>query len=228
MALSHYRYVFLITYARSGSTLLMSLLNHCEGVCIRGENRATLLHLFRAQAALNDTAARGRNGRQQARDRPWFGAGSVRPAQFRRQLLNSYVAQVLVPPAGTRITGCKEIRHDHPFVDDAEFAAYVQFLIKSFPQARLVFNSRRVEDVCQSAWLRQRPRAKVAAMVATCERRFATALATHPAHCFHVDYDCFTADPQRYEALFAFLDLPYDPTRVAQVLAKPLAHQPQR
>ncbi|MEP4037166.1 sulfotransferase [Pseudophaeobacter sp.] len=228
MPLDSYRYIFIVTYARSGSTLLMSLLNHCDGTCIRGENRATLYHLYRATEALRDTFRRGQSGRQEERDRPWFGAHEVRPARFRRQLLASFVSAGLNPPPGTRITGCKEIRHHHPFHDDADFAAYIAFLLENFPGAKIVFNSRDLGAVRQSAWLKNRPPKQVETMVKTCERRFKAAQAAHPAQCFWVDYDAFTAQPQRYGALFEFLDLPYDPKRIAQVLHKTLDHQPQK
>lgn len=206
----------------------MSLLNHCKGVCIRGENRATLYHLYRACAALRDTFRRGQSGTQDAQDRPWFGAHAVRPARFRRQLLAAFVAEVLTPPKGTRITGCKEIRHHRPFRDDADFAAYIQFLLDSFPQARIVFNSRDLDAVSQSAWLKTRPYSEVETMVKTCERRFQAALKSHPQQCFWVDYDAFTAAPQRYGALFDFLGLPCDFNQIDQVLHKRLDHQPQK
>ncbi|MEP2716303.1 sulfotransferase [Pseudophaeobacter sp.] len=228
MSLNRYRYIFIVTYARSGSTLLMSLLNHCEGVCIRGENRATLYHLYRASEALRDTYRRGQSGRQDDPDRPWFGAQEVRPARFRRQLLNGFVSQVLSPPKGTMVTGCKEIRHHRPFRDDADFAAYIAFLIAHFPQVRIVFNSRNHGDVRHSAWLKTQPRARVETMLQTCERRFRAALKAHPAHCFWVDYDACIAQPARYRPLFEFLDLPYQPALIAQVLHKPLDHKPQK
>lgn len=228
MILNSYRYIFIVTYARSGSTLLMSLLNHCADVCIRGENRATLYYLYRSTEALRDTFRRGQSGGQDAPDRPWFGAHEVRPARFRRQLLNSFVAEGLNPPPGTRITGCKEIRHHHPFRNDADFAAYITFLLAHFPQARIVFNSRDLSAVSQSAWLKNRPQEQVETMVRTCERRFRAALKAHPRQCYWVDYDACIAAPQRYGALFEFLDLPYDPTLVAQVLHKKLDHHPRK
>lgn len=228
MPLNRYRYIFIVTYARSGSTLLMSLLNQSPGTCIRGENRATLYHLYRACAALQDTFRRGQNGRQDAPDRPWHGAGAVRPARFRRQLLAAFVSQVLAPPPGTQVTGYKEIRHHHPFSDDADFAGYIRFLLEQFPQAKIVFNSRDLAAVRQSAWLKNRPPGQVETMVKTCERRFRAALKAHPAQCFWVDYDACIAEPQRYAALFQFLDLPYDPAQIAQVLHHPLTHRPQK
>ena len=224
MPLSDYRYVFVVTYARSGSTLLMSILNQGHDVCLRGENKATLYHLYRAIDAGIDTARRGKNGRQTQQDMPWFGAHEVKPVRFRNQLLNAFVSTVLTPPEGTRVTGFKEIRHESAFMNDEDFAGYVSFLLTSFPDARIVFNSRDAAAVGKSAWLKDRPTTAVEKMVSTCDRRFATALQAHPDRCFLVKYEDFTADPSRYEALFAFLNLPYTPEVITRVLEKPLRH----
>ena len=39
-------HVFVMTYGRSGSTLLMGLLNSIPGYLIRGENRHAMRHLY--------------------------------------------------------------------------------------------------------------------------------------------------------------------------------------
>ncbi len=39
-------YLFIVTYGRSGSTLLQGILNSIPGYLIRGENRAALFHLY--------------------------------------------------------------------------------------------------------------------------------------------------------------------------------------
>ena len=41
-------FVFVVTYGRSGSTLLQNVLNTIPGYCIRGENANTLAHLAKA------------------------------------------------------------------------------------------------------------------------------------------------------------------------------------
>ena len=109
-------------------------------------------------------------------------------------------------------------------MDDAGFAGYVDFLLKTFPEARIVFNTRNADSVAQSAWLKEKPAAAVHRMVETCDRRFKDALKAHPDRCFLVEYEAFTADPGRYGELCGFLDLPYVPEKIAQVLEKPLLH----
>ena len=218
------RHVFIITYARSGSTLLQSVLNSTPGVVIRGENGGVLFHLFKAFDAARATARRGRGKLQRQPDRPWFGAGDVRPQALRKALVNGFVRTVLNPPEGTRVTGFKEIRHTPFFMSDDEFAEYVAFLLDAFPGSRLVFNSREAESVSRSGWLKERDPERVIRDVRACDRRFAAAMAQHPERCFHVQYEDFVADPGLYGRLFDFLDLPHDAERVKAVLEKPLTH----
>ncbi len=217
-------YVFIITYARSGSTLLQAVLNSTPGVVIRGENGGVLFHLFKAVDAARATARRGRGKLPQNPDRPWFGAGDVRPQALRKALVASFVRTVLNPPEDARVTGFKEIRHTPFFMSDDEFAEYVAFLLDSFPASRVVFNSRDATSVSRSGWLKQRNPERVIRDVQACDRRFAAALARHPERCFHVQYEDFVADPGRYAELFGFLDLPWDADRVKAVLEKPLTH----
>lgn len=224
LSLADYRYIFVVTYPRSGSTLLMHLLNQAPGVCLRGENEAALAHLFKACQAIAGATKRKRVPRTADTDNPWFGVHDIKPQKFRGRLLNSFVATVLTPPAGTHITGFKEVRHGPHFMNDTEFADYVDFLLSDFPGARIVFNTRNAGDVSKSGFFRERPSASVLKTVETCDRRFAAALAAHPDRCFHVSYERFVADPDLYEGLFSFLDLPYDAARVAAVLDKPLVH----
>ena len=59
MILSDYSYIFIVTYAKSGSTLLQSLINAAPGVDIKGENTNALYHLYKSYASLALTAERG-------------------------------------------------------------------------------------------------------------------------------------------------------------------------
>ena len=103
-------YVFVVTYARSGSTLLQALLNACPGVQIRGENNSALYHLYRAIAAV-EAAKKDHGGPLSVPpDEPWHGAGLMKPKAFEGRLLQGFVRRVLAPDAETRVTGFKEIR----------------------------------------------------------------------------------------------------------------------
>ncbi|PQO21824.1 hypothetical protein C2I36_16295 [Rhodobacteraceae bacterium WD3A24] len=137
--LDRLRFVFIVTYGRSGSTLLQSLLNSAPGVMLRGENGNALFHVFRAWKVLEDTAFRGRTSFQSDPDRPWFGAADVAPAKFRDAALRAFVSDVLAPPASARVSGFKEIRYGKDSMNDTEFSGYMEFLLEQFPMARIVF-----------------------------------------------------------------------------------------
>jgi len=63
--------VLIITYDRSGSTLLQGILNSIDGCLIRGENNGFCLHLFLAQ----QHPERHSNG-------VWYGAGLFNQTAF--------------------------------------------------------------------------------------------------------------------------------------------------
>src|SRR5690606_25377377 len=100
-------YVFIVTYGRSGSTLLQGLLNSIPGYLIRGENAGTLESLHD-----NFRKVEERLGNVKGADptNPWFGMDQYSPEQaaasYRRHLQQVF----LKPEDDTRVTGFKEIR----------------------------------------------------------------------------------------------------------------------
>lgn len=224
MTLDDYRFVFIVTYARSGSTLLQSLINTAPGVQLRGENMGALLHIFRACNALHETALRGRKDQTAEVDNPWFGAGEIEVQGACRQMLNLFLRRVLKPQPGVAVTGFKEIRH-LPFhiPRDEEFAAYADFLLERFPRARIVCNSRDATAVSRSAWLRNEDPQRIGKAVRAADDRF-RALAARSERCLHMQYEDYVASPAPLQEMFDFLELPFDAARVQAVLDKPLTH----
>lgn len=221
--LDRWRFVFVLTYARSGSTLIQSLLNAAPGVLIRGENNNALYHMHRAVAGLD--AAKTQHGkRATAPDTPWFGAELLTPRKTRTRLLRSFVDTVLQPGDATRVLGFKEIRHAPFYMTDDDFTAYGDFLLDAFPGARIVFNSRDADAVSRSGWLSRQNPDQVKRNVAACDRRFAAFAATHPDSCLHLRYEDYVADHGIARTLYDFIDLPYDPQAVEAVFSKPLDH----
>src|SRR5215213_881342 len=68
-------YVFVVTYGRSGSTLLMGLLNSIPGYLVRGENWDALHHLFEFHRTLEDGSRKWDRARLRQRTHPFYGAG---------------------------------------------------------------------------------------------------------------------------------------------------------
>ena len=218
-----YRYIFVITYARSGSTLLQSLINSAPGVLIRGENGNAAYHMHRMHKALHDTRKRGHNPRTQAPDNPWFGAGEIKPRRMAARLLNGFVSDVLAPDEGITVTGFKEVRHSPAFMNEEQFQDYMDYLLENFPGARILCNSRDGEKVSQSGFLKARNAENIQRNVRVSDGWFKT-LCARSDRCLHMQHEETVANPDRLREMFGFLDLPYDADQVRAVLDKPLTH----
>lgn len=220
-----FAHVFVITYGRSGSTLLSGLLNLVPGTLVRGENHGTLKHLYRAVRAVEHTLAQPRTGDDDKPIEPWFGARYVNPAAFRTALLAAFRDDVLVPPPGIQLLGFKEISHRlRDFPEEAEFLDFVSFLSEAFERPCFIFNVRRHADVARSAWWADESNAT--RELAELDRRFRLAADRHADISAWVDYDRIVADPASLRSLYDFLGAPFDEAAVRAVLATRHSYQP--
>ena len=212
-------YLFVVTYGRSGSTLLQGVLNSIPGYLVRGENRQALRHLWE----FHRTAAQERQRQRRSQEKRGLEPGShtasdaffgidefpVRRslAGIRRLALDT----ILRPGPDTRVTGFKEIRWA-----DEDVAAYVEWLQRVFPGARFVFNTRDLDDVSQSKWWAGHPGARdELRAVETRLLELATSLGEAG---FRVHYDDYAADPSRLRPLFEWLGEEYDEARLRAVM----------
>lgn len=221
--IENYRYLFLLTYGRTGSTVLNRVLNSIPGYLIRGENQNALFQLFRYLRAVR--AARFDYVRAEVGpEHPWYGASGIRHRRIETETLKGFVRNVLRPQADSRVIGFKEIRHTRFEMTDAEFRAYADFLVETFPGARLVFNKRAWEDVARSGWWSRMPGQKVEDLVGNADQRFRAVSEAHPDQCFEIDYESYAENVQGLAPLFSFLGEPFEAERVAQVMAQRLTH----
>ena len=218
-------HLFIVTYGRSGSTLLQSLLNSIDGYCIRGENYAALMHLCRAWEVIADgEAMRGHrtDGAPTGPDHPWYGAELVDPEALGHALAGVFTREVLRPPPGTRIAGFKEIRFR---VFRAQLERYVDFLTRFFPGARFIFNTRDHDAVARSGWWAQMPAEQVRRKLAGAEEGFARMRAVlDPARHITLHYDDYAGRPEALRPLFDWLGEPFDAARVGRVIERRLTH----
>lgn len=221
-------YVFIVTYGRSGSTLLQNVLNSIDGYCIRGENNNSLFHLARAWTAIQDSdPMRGmrRSGAASAQTHPWYGAEMIDPEIYGRSLANVFVREVLNPPSDARVAGFKEIRfHIH----GPQFRSYLNFIHEFFPKARFVFNTRDHDAVVKSGWWANMEPETVRETLSGAERLFARYLEEYPERGLRMHYDDYVGEPQALGRLFDFLGERYDETMVRQVMETRLTHLKSR
>lgn len=208
-----YNFVFIFTYGRSGSTLLMGLLNSMPHYCIRGENNNLLHRLYWSCDALYGALASPSAKNAASPTNPWFGLDKTNPGRFAERLIDAFVDEVLVPGPNHTTLGFKEIRFSQHEVPD--FEAYMAFVRRSFPGCKIIFNHRNLADVAASKWWATMPAAPE--KLKFIEDRF-DSVPSGP-NVFHFHYDQIDDDLEHVRQLFAFLGERFDEQAVREVLS---------
>jgi hypothetical protein len=209
---SHLGYLFIVTYGRSGSTLLQGILNSLPGYLIRGENRSALYHLFQFHGRCLQEAERVRKeGTVLDQTDAFFGMDEYPEHVAISRLRDVARDTIMRPNPDTRVTGFKEIRWHQEDVTD-----YVTFLRTVFPGARFVINTRDHESVLQSRWWRRTPDAP--ATLARMEHTILSLGDLLGDDAFRVHFDEYTADPHKLRPLFTWLGEEFDVERVQEVM----------
>lgn len=209
--MSDLSYLFVVTYGRSGSTLLSGLLNAIPGYLVRGENEDALRHLWDYHRSLVTQKAE-RSGTR-ARTHPFYGIGDVPVPKLLAGTRRLVTDTLLRPKDDTRVVGFKEIRWWREDV-----AEYVAWLREVFPGARFVVNTRDHAAVLASAWWRKGDPVEKAAHLADVERRLLALAADLGDAAYRTHYDEFVADPTVLRGLYEWLGEPWDEAAVRAVL----------
>ncbi len=216
--------VFIVTYGRSGSTLVQNLLNALPGACIRGENENLLAPLARGWDMLRHSEQVARmqaEAKATGPANPWFGFEEVTPARFGTAMAQSFTETVLRPSPETRIAGFKEIRwHNDPLL----FPVMLDFLRAFFPHAHILFNLRDHASVCRSGWWKTMNPARVTRILAEAEALYADYAARNPGATLSLRYEEYVQGPAAWQPLFTYLGEPFDAALVETVLARKLTH----
>lgn len=210
--------VFIVTYGRSGSTLLQGILNSIEGYHIRGENLNALVPLFKSYKRIR--RSRFEFGKDRLNEKnPWYGADGLDHVTYGAALAETFISQVLRPMPGTTVTGFKEIRYGGmDFAKVEEAVEYLQFIRDSFPRARFIFNERNIDDVIDSAWWKGRSDARDT--VKELLNRMQLMYEPHKDVSMWVNYDDYVNNVANLQPLFHFLEEPFDKERILNLMAK--------
>ena len=200
-------YLFVMTYGRSGSTLLQGILNTLPGYLIRGENSGALRGLYDFHTTCASEADHRNPERTERTTMPFFGITGYRREEALAAIRKLVVENLLRPAPDTRVTGFKEIRWGY-----ADLGEYVAFLRLVFPGARFLVNTRDLDDVARSKWWAKRENA-LETLEKTQDRILSVAGDLGEAS-YRVHYDEYAADPTTLRGLHDWLGEPFDLERV--------------
>lgn len=208
------QFLFIVTYGRSGSTLLQGILGSTPGFLIRGENRAALYHLFKHYEVCRSERQRNTRGEALGARHPWFGIDAYPEGLALRDMRALVLDSIIRPQPDSRVVGFKEIRWQQK--DLKEYVAFIQQL---FPGARFVFNTRAHEDVAKSKWWADGPNPLAEVKrVETLQSELADSLGDNV---YRVHYDDYVKEPWVLRGLFEWLGEDFDEDRVRWVMAQP-------
>lgn len=218
-----FKSVLIVTYGRSGSTLLQGLLNSIDGCLVRGENHNMCHGLFQTYSAMLQSSLEHVGTEVNAPTNPWFGAKLLEPESFLGDCRRIVRQQLLAneDESSVRCLGFKEIRY--PGVD--RLPDYLDFLGRIFPETAFLFLTRDHESVSKSAWWKNIRPAEVKRRLNVFETDVRD-WAKGRRDVFAIDYSDLSAHSARVGELFSFLGAAYDRDAVAAVLARPHSYAP--
>jgi hypothetical protein len=142
-------FILPISIGRTGSTLLMGLLNSFSGVLVRGENNLFCYDLMKSVAQLEGSLEQSGG---QSTD-PWFGTEEIDIDRYITNLRQSVVREL----EGSRNMahelkwiGYKEIRYFDLGEDD--LFKFIVFLDRFFPNVHFIHHTRDYSEISNSGW----------------------------------------------------------------------------
>ena len=218
-----YKNLVIVTYGRTGSTLLLGILNSIPGLRVLGENAGAFRHLFEY---LNAIKTVGKHKNTDLPTSPFFGAGQLDQEAIKttvRQAIDTYFAAARQEP-GVTCVGFKDVRY---FEYHSDLVAYLEFLEEMLDDPAFVFLWRDHADVMQSGWWKSEDRIAAADTLKKVERQ-AAAFAAGRSNCIEIDYTDLVSATPKLEALHDFLGADFETDRVSRILSFPHSYDPTR
>lgn len=221
----NYSSVLIITYGRTGSTLLQGILNSVDDCLVRGENYNFCYGLFEAYEALTNTRAEfGKSAKAEEVTFPWFGAANFDEQKFLADARQLVLRQLC--PEGSRpaCIGFKEIRYLRQYLTGTQkdqrprLHEYLDFLQRLLPNPAFLVLTRDHEEVTKSGWWREMSPEQVIEQINAFEHSVG-AYAAANTNVFSITYRDLVERSERLREMFAFLGAEYDEERLGEVLA---------
>jgi hypothetical protein len=188
------RFVFVVTYGRSGSTLVQGLLNTIPRTLVRGENNLFIWPLYQSMVLVREFKRQFGGPASSSVTSAFYGLRAMRPAHFAAATRDLVVKQLLGPARRSRfdVIGFKEVQWHR--IGRDEQADFFDFMDEAFPDAKYVLNRRRHEDVLESGFWQGRRPDRAARAVARVEEIQEHLRTTRPERIFDTRYEVLTGD----------------------------------
>ncbi len=195
-----HNHLFIVTYGRTGSTLLLGILNADPQIRIMGENSGLFQEIWHSLKTLGDLRKQSLNIDEDTplHPHPYYGATSF-PFELFRTELTGLLGRFLPDDPSITTTGFKEVRYDMPDLEN-----YLDFLKSHFANTRFVFLTRDHDAVINSGFYKNVHPDHLRDYLCVIEQRFQNYAASDPAESFQITYkDLMSFD--RIRELFSFI-----------------------
>jgi hypothetical protein len=144
--------VFVVTYGRSGSTLVQGLLNSLPRTLMRGENNFYVLPLYRAMASVRAFRKQHMKHNPKGSHTAFYGLHEIKPASFVTSTHDLMTRHMLgsVPPSEVDVLGFKEVLWHRVRPEETE--GFFDFFDQVFPGCQYVLNERDLDKVVGSGF----------------------------------------------------------------------------
>jgi hypothetical protein len=208
--------LLIITYGRSGSTLLTGILNSIDRCLIRGENNNFIEGFYDAYTKI-ESARQMRTGDRTTQ--AWYGIQDI-DTEFFLESTKNLTKKLLFGRelySDFDLYGFKEIRYFEMDID--KLSGYLNFLKKVFPKSCFIFNRRDLDEVCKSSWFADRSintvKKKLIAFESACDEF----IAKNPDSSIVVNYNrIIDLSSGEIKNLFDFIEQPYDREKIDSIL----------
>lgn len=223
-------FLLIVTYQRSGSTLLQSILNNHPDFDIKGEVNNALLGIWSAYKSIKTSKIHVNTKKGSDVDWPYYSAESFEEEVFFAKSLQAFIDSCILVNGlkkdaflskNISYRGFKEVKYEEFGEDLHDFLDKVTSLI---PNCKIVFNFRELEDVSKSAWNINKNKKNLIDSLKDFEERCVDYYSKNKKKCYLLNYDSYINDPSKLIDLFSFLEVELKASVVENFLNKKLSH----
>ncbi|MCD6003899.1 sulfotransferase [Halomonas sp. IOP_6] len=213
-----FQHVLIVTYGRTGSTLLQGLLNDVDKTIVRGENFNFCFGLFKSYQSLKKLLKdQGQNG--ESPSKPFYGSFSFDEDKFLKSSYELLKEQLGIPPS-CDFWGFKEIRYTPNGLEDKwgyKLKEYLAFLNILLPNTAFIFLTRDHKAVLKSAFWKSRDQNEALNDI-LCFEESARKWSQSHSNSFWIDYNEVVENGDVLKDMYEFLGLSYNFDAVRQTL----------